>query len=131
LNALTDEEAITISRQVINILDDWEIGTQDKILILGLYKKVPVRSFNLLGKSKALPMDSDGVEIIKQIVAIDEALSTTYPMNSQVARLWLHRPHRRFKKRTPIKTMIEEGINGLIKVHAHLDCAYAWELSEG
>jgi Antitoxin Xre/MbcA/ParS C-terminal toxin-binding domain len=41
-------------------------------------------------------------------------------------RHWLKRRNRRFGNRRPLEIMLEDGINGVLAIRTHLDCAYDW-----
>jgi hypothetical protein len=56
-------------------------------------------------------------------------LRTTYPLNSRIGLIWLRKPHRRLTHRTPLATILEDGMDGLRSVRAELDCSYSWECS--
>jgi len=120
----------TLSRIVMQILDDWEIDDNDKIKVLSLPDETKPRVLNHYRNSTALPDTPEVSQRIEQIVAISEALRTTYPHNYRMSIHWLNTPHRRFNKKTPLNMILENGLNGMMAVRADLDCAYAWSLTE-
>ncbi|HLO27512.1 MAG TPA: antitoxin Xre/MbcA/ParS toxin-binding domain-containing protein, partial [Anaerolineales bacterium] len=64
------------------------------------------------------------MERIEHLVGIADALRTSYPRNAYMASIWMNRINHRFDNRTPLAAMLEDGLNGIIAVRTHLDCAY-------
>ncbi|MEK7991741.1 MAG: antitoxin Xre/MbcA/ParS toxin-binding domain-containing protein [Thiotrichaceae bacterium] len=126
----TPEQHATLSRIVIRILDDWEIDDNNKIKLLGLPAETKPRMMNHYRNNSELPDTSEINQRIEQLVAISEALRTTYPHNYRMSTHWLNTPHRRFNQRTPLSMILDRGLNGMMAVRADLDCAYAWSLTE-
>lgn len=125
---INPEQRASLSRIVMRILDDWEIKDDDKIKVLNLPEDTKPRILNRYRNNTALPDTSN--ERIEQLIAISEALRTTYPHNYRMSMHWLNTPHRRFNQQTPLNMILENGLNGMITVRADLDCAYAWSLTE-
>jgi hypothetical protein len=127
---VSPQNRVTLSRIVMRILDDWEIDDADKINLLSLPDDTKIRRLNQYRNDSPFP---DTVEInqrIEHIIAISEALRTTYPHNYRMSMHWLNTPHRRFNQRTPLNIILKDGLNGMLAVRADLDCAYAWSLTE-
>ena len=77
----------------------------------------------------SLAMASLATRRMLELLAIIDALGTSFPRNIEARAQWMNTPHRRMRRRTPLHTMLEDGDNGVIAVRAELDCVYAWELS--
>jgi hypothetical protein len=127
---INSEQRASLSRIVMRILDEWEIEDDDKIKVLNLPEDTKPRILNHYRNNTALPDTSEVNERIEQLIAISEALRTTYPHNYRMSMHWLNTPHRRFNQQTPLNVILENGLNGMITVRADLDCAYAWSLTE-
>jgi hypothetical protein len=69
------------------------------------------------------------MERVEHLLGIATALRTTFPHNSRMDAQWMRRTNRYFRRRSPLATIFEDGIEGLIRVRSHLDCAYAWTLT--
>ena len=54
------------------------------------------------------------------------ALATTFSEKMPIS--WLHRAHRRFAKKPPSSVILQEGIDGLMRVR--IDYAYSWTISK-
>jgi uncharacterized protein (DUF2384 family) len=118
------------SQIIFDILRGLGISEADQINLLGFPKATKPRMLQRYHNDTPLPDEEETIERMTHILAIAEALRTTYPCNYGMAKKWLQAPHRRFNKRTPIEVMLDEGVGGLIAVRADLDCAYAWSLTE-
>ena len=99
---MSQEDKGQLTAMIIYLLDSWEIKASDQIHILDLPKGTPSRAIRKYRDSQPFP---DSLQVMNQ-------------------------PHRRFGNRTPVKTIIEDGLSGLIAVRAHLDCTFAWDKSE-
>ncbi len=119
-----------LTREVLNVLDSWELSPQEMHAVLGLPSSIKSRSFQRYRQgADALPADEMILKRIHIIVKMGDALHTSYPCNPKMAGRWLRTVHRRFKPRSPLKMMIEDGENGLITALAELDCTYSWDCS--
>jgi hypothetical protein len=127
---INPQQRAALSRIVMQILDDWEIDDNDKIKLLGLPAETKPRMMNRYRNNSELPDIIEINERIEQLVAISEALRTTYPHNYRMSMHWLNTPHRRFNQKTPLNMILNNGLNGMMAVRADLDCAYAWSLTE-
>jgi hypothetical protein len=34
--------------------------------------------------------------------------------------------NKQFQDRTPLRVMVDDGLDGIMRIRAHLDCAYDW-----
>ncbi len=66
---------------------------------------------------------------LEHLVGIADALRTSYPRNTEMCALWLHKPHKRFENQEPLAVMLNKGLQGLIQVRSQLDCSFAWNVS--
>lgn len=122
---------VTFTRNVIVILDEWKARDSDQLILLGLpdgTRSRQIRSYRQ--GSSILPEDDERVnEFIDHMIGIADALHTSNPCNSTASGMWMNRINTRFKKRTPLNAMLEDGIIGILAVRVHLDCAYDWHIS--
>ena len=125
---LQPEENQQFSCALMELLDEWGVPPQDQIRLLALPETTRPRQLVKYKHTLCLPETPEVVVRIEHLLGIADALRTSYPMNEHMGTLWLHRPHRRFQKRTPLQCMIEDDLHGLLAVRRHLDCAYDWEL---
>lgn len=130
MSALTREDRTQLGRMVVNLLDDWGIKASDQVNILALPDGTPGRKMRRYQEDTPLPDDPEVMKRVEHLMGIADALRTTFPRNANIGLLWLKQPCRRLRSRRPLEIMIEDGLNGLITVRTHLDCAFAWRESE-
>ena len=127
----TDEEMSSISQAVMQYIDSWKLSNEETISILGLDPKTRTRHLqHYRSGEKVLPQEREIMQRVDHIVGIADALRTTFPFSDQMRLMWLRKPHRRFRKNTPLAVILEKGLNGLMKVRIEVDCAYGWKISE-
>ena len=120
-----------LTPHVMEMLDDWKLNTEQIMVLLGLVGKIRSRQLQKYRHDRnAFPFDSSIAQRIDHLVGISDALRTTFPFSEQMRILWLRKPHRRFRKISPLKVMLDEGISGLMRVRIEVDCAYGWAISE-
>lgn len=125
----SDEEMKALTQQVINYLDAWNLPAEHMIAVLGA--DVKNRQLPLYRKGeKVLPQTKETIQRIEHIVGIADALRTAYPFSDQMRTLWLQKPHRRFRRKTPLSVILNEGLNGLMRVRVEIDCAYGWTIND-
>lgn len=129
-DTMTPQERLALTRAIMYMLERWGLGAEEIIKVLALPSGTRARQVARFRTDSPFPEDPEVMTRVEHLVGIADALRTTYPRNANMGPLWLRTPHRRFQQRTPLATMVEDGLNGLISVRAELDCAYAWECSE-
>lgn len=127
--SLTPDDRVQIARLVVTLLDDWGVRPADQVALLALPASTPPRSMRRYRDDTPLPDDPQVTERVEHLVGIADALRTTFPRNANMGSIWLHRRNQRFNDRTPLATMLEDGLLGVIAVRAHLDCAWDWDQS--
>ena len=119
-----------MARQTMAALDQWNLNADEIVTLLALPKKTRSAQLERFRRGEALPDDSPLMTRAEHIVGIADALRTSFPRNSRIGARWLITPHRRFRKRCPLSLMLEDGINGLCRVRAELDCSFSWTRSQ-
>ena len=125
---MSEEDRMELTRGVLAMLDDWGIESKDQLILLGL-ADAPVRELRQLKENRPLPDEPEVMQRIEHIINIADALRTTYPFSRRMGKLWMHKANRKFRQRTPIATMVEDGMVGLISVRSYLDCTFSWDYS--
>ena len=125
---MTLEERQELTRGILNMLEGWEVAARDQLLLLGL-EGVPVRELRRMRDERPLPDEPNVMMRIEHLISIADALRTTFPFSRQMGRLWMHKANRKFRQRSPIETMVQDGMTGLISVRSHLDCTFSWDQS--
>jgi len=125
---MSEEDRLELTRGILNMLDDWEISAKDQLTLLGL-SDVPAREVKRLRESRPLPDDPEIMQRIEHLICIADALRTTYPFSKRMGKMWMHKPNREFRQRTPVAIVVAEGMVGIISVRSYLDCSFRWDLS--
>lgn len=123
---LTPEERQHFTRLIIEMLDDWGLTDSQQVEILGLPEGTRTREIRKYRKETPLPDDEGINQRLDHLIGIADALHTSYPLNEAGATMWMNRRNNRFSGRTPLNTMLEDGMQGILAVRIHLDCAYDW-----
>jgi len=128
---MDEEQKIRFTRNIIAMLDEWKVKDAEQVALLGLPEDTRSRQIRSYRQgSSVFPEDNPRVnEYIDHLLGIDDALRTSNPCNSAAGGMWMNRVNNRFKDRTPVNAMLEDGINGIVAVRIHLDCAYDWHIS--
>ncbi|OQX00803.1 MAG: DUF2384 domain-containing protein [Thiothrix lacustris] len=131
MQTFSAEEMNALTRAVINHMDEWKISAENMLTILGLDTQVIPRHLQQYRQGdKAFPQTPEMMDRIDHIVGIADALRTTFPFSSQMRVMWLSKPHRRFQRRDPLTVMLEEGVDGLMRVRIEVDCAYGYAIND-
>lgn len=128
----SSDELKFLTQGVMSYLDAWELSADEIVTLLGLQEVVKARQLHAFRSGdKNFPETTDIMIRVDHIVGIADGLRTSYPMNEQMAPIWLHKPHRRFQRNTPLSVMLSDTTpNGLLKIRMEVDCNYAYAISE-
>ncbi len=128
---VTEQNITRITPHIIGLLDEWKLAPEQILAVLGLEGEVSKRDLRKYrSRSRALPFSSELGERIEHISGITDALQTSFPHNSEMRIRWLRQPHRRFQGERPLAVILNEGLDGLVRVRIEVDCAYGWSLSD-
>ncbi len=122
----TEKERCALARGVMNILDQWGLNSEQTIAILNLPEKTPNRMLRRYRNNTPLPDTDEVNERIEHILGIADALRTTYPHNPSMGLIWIKQRNKRFRSRTPVSVMVEDGLDGIVAIRSHLDCTFDW-----
>jgi len=126
INSMSEADYSSLTQSIMVILDDWELNTVEQLSVLNLPEKTPTRSLRKYRDGKAFPKTAEVIERLEHIIGIFEALRTSYPHNNQMAKIWMKKCNKHFVERPPLAVICEDGLHGLVKVRAHLDCTFDW-----
>ncbi len=126
------DEMMQLTKGVMAYLDGWQLSTEQMLVVLGLDKIVKSRHIQGFRMGdREFPESSELLIRIDHIIGIADALRTTFPFSDKMRLMWLRKPHRRFRKNTPLAViMADDSPNGLLKVRMEVDCAYGYAISE-
>lgn len=129
MQAMSEEEYINFTRNIIALLDSWKVADADQITLLGVAEDTRTRQIRSWRQgSSVLPDEPRVVEYLEHLIGIDDALRTSNPRNAAAGALWMHRLNHRFGNRSPLAAMLEDGLQSIVAVRIHLDCAYDWHI---
>lgn len=123
---LSAVERIELTRAIMGILDAWGMNAKQQVELLNLPPKTPTRALRRYREDTPFPQTNEVDERLEHIVGIVDALRTTYPHNPSMGNLWMNQSNKKFQDRSPLHVMVEEGLDGIMRVRSHLDCAYDW-----
>ena len=127
--SMDEEQRLRFTRNVIAMLDDWKVTDSDQLLLLGASEGTRSRQVRSWRQGSAyFPDEPRLVEYIDHLMGIEDALRTSNPCNATSGSIWMNRVNSRFKSRTPLAAMLEDGIISIVAVRVHLDCAYDWHM---
>lgn len=127
---LNPDQRLEMSRMVLEMLESWQVAPAYQVILLGLPDNTKPRAMKKYGDTVALPNTEEINARIEHLAGIADALFTSYPRNAHMAGFWLNQPQPRLNGRIPLQMMLEEGLEGLIAVRAHVDCAWDWHQDE-
>ncbi|MDT8452967.1 MAG: antitoxin Xre/MbcA/ParS toxin-binding domain-containing protein [Gammaproteobacteria bacterium] len=129
MKALTESQRMAATLKIMDAVDEWGLTGEQIIAVLDLPEGQRTRHLQKFRDDMPFPDVESTNARMACLLGIVDALRTSYPRNLKMGARWMNMPHRRFQKRTPVRTMLEDGETGIIAVLSELDCAYAWELS--
>lgn len=129
LEQLSYEQKIELTHMIMTMLDDWGVSHKDKLNLLALPNHIRSRAIRRFYDDEPLPDDPNVAERIDHLIGIADALRTSYPLNSHMVSFWLNQKNHRFENLTPLAYMLQGGLQNVVAVRAHLDCAWDWHQS--
>ena len=126
MKSMTQDEQITLTVSIMEILDGWGMSSAEIISLLALPEKTPTRALRRYRENTAFPVTAEVAERIEHILGITDALRTSYPNNPQMGKIWIRQRSKKLKNQIPLQIIIENGLEGVIEIRQHLDCSYDW-----
>jgi hypothetical protein len=118
---LTPQARVELTREVLEILRTWEVPAAEQPALLGLPEDTAARALNRYRLSGSLPEEPGVYERIALLLEIDHALHQFFPHNPSAGRFWITTPRPRFGGITPLKIMLDKGLDGM---HLLVDALY-------
>jgi len=130
LSELNIEQRTGLTRYIMNTLDDWGLSNDQCWALLDLPGKRSGKSLRRFRDNAPFPDEKQVNMRIDHLYGIIEALRTTYPRNQNMGSQWMRKPNRKFQKTSPLSIIVNDGMSGLVRVRLHLDCTYAWAVTD-
>jgi hypothetical protein len=108
-------------RGFFQIMDAWEVGTDDERVLLG---SPPERTFYAWRKGEGVRVPSDTLRRVGYIAGIYKALQILYS-DPHLADSWIKRPNRAFHDKSPLDRMRAGDVVDLAAIRSYLDAARA------
>lgn len=122
----TEEELIKLTLGIMMMLEEWKVADEDQIVLLGLPEEVKPRHMQRYRKGTPLPNDEEVMSRVEQLIAIYDALRTSFPRNTAFGAKWLVSRNRYLNNVTPMEMMLRDGLEGMHHVRGRLDCTVNW-----
>lgn len=129
MNENSPEYRLELSRLICALLESWSVPPGDQVRLLALPSETKPRAMRRYREDTPLPDHPDVSERVEHLVGIADALRTSYPRNIHMSNTWMNTRNQRFGNRTPLAAMLEDGLDGIVAVRMHLDCAWDWDRS--
>jgi len=113
------DERKDLLQSIFQILNDWKLGTDIQVVLVGLDGSTKGRELTKIKNGKAFPDESDFMQRAVEIISISKALNLAFPGNRTLADFWVTTPSYSFDNRAPVEVMLE-GIDGLKEITRHL-----------
>ena len=126
MKSMTQDEQITLTTNIMGILDGWGMSSAEIISLLALPDKTPTRALRRYRENTPFPVSAEVEERIEHILGITDALRTSYPHNPQMGKIWIRQRSKKLKNQIPLQIIIENGLEGIVEIRQHLDCSYDW-----
>jgi len=130
MTELSQQDRLELTRKTMNLLETWGVSDADQVLLLDMPEGTRARHMRRYGEELPFPTEFDIYTRAEHFIGIADALRTSYPRNEHMGKFWLNNRNKRFRNRTPLNYMLEDGLNGIVAVRVHLDCAYDWQIDE-
>ncbi len=116
-----------LTLQLFKILENWHLADIEQLKLLDLYGVIKPRHLCLYRNLyKSFDFDERLMKRTEIILGVSESLGTTFPINKEYGTIWLKRPVKKFKYKTPLELMLS-GYTGMMRVWYFLDCTQEWK----
>lgn len=130
MNEPIDQKRIAMTLKVMQILHDWGLSASQQSNLLAMPAGTRSRHMHQYKEGVPFPEDEQLDIRAEHVIGISDALRTSYPRNVEMGAFWMKRKNKLFGERSPVACLLEDGLQGLLSVRTHLDCAYGWHLDE-
>lgn len=127
----TRQRRISITRQVMQVLCDWSLSASQQAEVLAMPQGTRSRHMHQYKEDEPFPEHPELDVRVEHILGIADALRTSYPRNLEMGAYWMRQANKkRFNNRAPLQCILDDGLEGLLAVRIHLDCAYDWHIDQ-
>lgn len=114
-----------LTQSVMFMLRDWALSPKSICAVLDI-PGIKSRHIERYYNTENFPNDPLLNQRIEHLIGISEGLHLAYPRSGLMASHWLKQPNRQLGNRPPLDLLLSDGIDGMVRVRALIDCAYSW-----
>jgi hypothetical protein len=118
---LSHEEKAALTGSVIAVLDAWGLTTDEQCQLLGLKHQGAGRRLRHFRLGNPLPDEREVWLRVGLLLQLNNALDKLFPHSAASANLWVTTPRAKLGHRTPLKAMLDGGLDGIRRVERSLD----------
>ena len=126
MNQADTDNGTALARSLLSSLDAWGATSDEQVVLLGLPPGTKPRELNRFRMGTPLPDDSDTRQRVKYLLGIQNALDHSFPHSAEMGNLWLTTENVHFSGRTPLRVMLEGGLDAIAMVSNQLNAADEW-----
>lgn len=119
LSNLGPEDRALLAKAVCRLFDLWGLDVVSQSALLGFSPDSDAISGFRDGA--ALPDHQNLIERFVHLLTIHRFLASMFPSNRDLIHHWLTVRNRAFDNRSPVESMIEQGVPGMVAVRSYLD----------
>lgn len=111
-----DEMRRLLTKAAMRLFDDWQLTNSERLRLLGYSP----RAHNVIRRYRqgaVIQKNSDAVIRVRLLLPIHRRLTTLLGHNLAAQQDWLRDPHDQLDHQTPLATMADPDLNGLVQVH--------------
>lgn len=103
---------------VVKIFEQWRVKPEEYFVFLGLTDHVA--DFDSELACKAIHEHSDVIDRISLFISIYALLKLSFPSDAELRSMWMRQPNRAFKQKSPLISIVENGLLGVHMVRNYL-----------
>lgn len=104
-----------LAEVLISLFELWDLHELNQAELLGL------KSMTKLKQGEPLPDNEEILERAGHLLALERALNRLYPSQEKKRNNWITLANLKFDNTTPLKIMLEEGLDGIKKIREFVE----------
>ena len=105
---------------IIQLLDHWNLPTEDQLALLGL-SPTDRSALSRYRRGEPIGIDVDQYARVGHLLTIHKSLRILFPNNKAELYGWIKSKNKTFENRTPIEMIKEFGFTGLLMVRSYIE----------
>ena len=119
-NSKTEIDRSALAKMVIQLLDHWNLSTNDQLALLGL-PPTNKSALNRYRQGEPIGVEVDQYARVGHLLTIHKSLRILFPNNKAELYGWIKSKNKTFENRTPIEMIKEFGFTGLLMVRSYIE----------